>query len=126
MAFLAIKENKESSCSIVYITIPLNKLTDYKLYNFYEVMNQHTTGHHSSPLLLMSLICLYDTELSRFYCNEIVFEFRREKVKGAVSKKDEALSQTQQKLQAAIARCQHLEELIDRQHRDLIENRKKK
>ena len=46
-------------------------------------------------------------------------------VKQAVSKKDEALTQMQQKLQAAIGRCQHLEELIDRQHRDLLDRKKK-
>jgi len=53
-------------------------------------------------------------------CHEKMLSDIHEKVKQAVSKKDEALSQMQQKLQAALSRCQHLEELIDRQHRDLL------
>ncbi|KZS22077.1 Uncharacterized protein APZ42_010960 [Daphnia magna] len=47
-----------------------------------------------------------------------------EKVKQAVAKKDDALAQMQEKLKTAISRCQHLEELLDRQQRDLIIRKK--
>ncbi len=41
-------------------------------------------------------------------------------MKNAVSKKDETVAQMQEKLKIALARCQHLEELLDRQSRDLL------
>lgn len=41
-------------------------------------------------------------------------------VKQAVSKKDDSLAQMQDRLKTAIARCQHLEELLDRQQKDLF------
>lgn len=37
-----------------------------------------------------------------------------------MAKKDDALAQTQEKLKVALTRCQHLEELLDRQQRDML------
>ena len=48
--------------------------------------------------------------------NEFIFT----QVKLAVAKKDDALAQIQEKFKIAICRCQHLEELLDRQQKDLL------